>query len=162
MGKESHPRDDVVHQPKVPETLLANAACPSRVNRYRPVSRPGGPMSASLIGHLGSSTFRLATMPVSMSLTGSCFSSKSAPRPFHDGDSRTKVEQSLPRPCRQTKGRFKRTYELPHPSSHEGHHSTARWSSSFLLSDLILHGFHAAAVVLASTGIRCRQPRYDA
>jgi hypothetical protein len=41
--------------------------------------------AASLIGHLGSSTFRLATMPVSMSLTGSCFSSESAPRPFHHG-----------------------------------------------------------------------------
>src|SRR5450432_25240 len=26
----------------------------------------------------------------------------------------------------------------PHPSSREGHHSTARWSSSFLLLDLIL------------------------
>ncbi len=33
----------------------------------------------------------------------------------------------------------------PHPSSREGHHSTARWSSSFLLSGLILHGSHAAA-----------------
>src|SRR5579862_7544874 len=32
----------------------------------------------------------------------------------------------------------------PHPSSREGHHSTAGWSSSFLLSDVILHGFHAA------------------
>jgi hypothetical protein len=27
----------------------------------------------------------------------------------------------------------------PHPSSREGHHSTARWSSSFLLLHLILH-----------------------
>jgi hypothetical protein len=33
----------------------------------------------------------------------------------------------------------------PHPSSREGHHSTARWSSSFLLSRLILCGSHAAA-----------------
>jgi hypothetical protein len=33
----------------------------------------------------------------------------------------------------------------PHPSSREGHHSTARWSSSFLLSDLILWVSHAAA-----------------
>src|SRR5881396_2498478 len=33
----------------------------------------------------------------------------------------------------------------PHPSSREGHHSTAQWSSSVLLLDLILHGFHAAA-----------------
>src|SRR5271165_700618 len=31
----------------------------------------------------------------------------------------------------------------PHPSSREGHLSTTRWSSSFLLSDLILHGCHA-------------------
>ena len=29
----------------------------------------------------------------------------------------------------------------PHPSSREGHHSTARWSSSFLLLDLILKRF---------------------
>ena len=51
----------------------------------------------------------------------------------------------------------------PHPSSREGHHSTAGWSSSFLLSDLILHGFHAAAGACSrvhrnsvpSTHIRC-------
>src|SRR5450830_1630065 len=42
-------------------------------------------MSASLIGHLSSSTFRLSTTAVSMSLTGSRFSSESAPRPFHYG-----------------------------------------------------------------------------
>ena len=49
----------------------------------------------------------------------------------------------------------------PHPSSREGHHSTARWSSSFLLSDLILHGSHAATASLVqrnsvpSTHMRC-------
>src|SRR5271154_5465899 len=51
----------------------------------------------------------------------------------------------------------------PHPSSREGHLSTARWSSSFLLSGLILAGFHAAAVACSrvhrnsvpSTHIRC-------
>ena len=42
-------------------------------------------MSASLIGRLGSSTFRPSTPTVSMSLTGSCFSSESALRPFHHG-----------------------------------------------------------------------------
>src|SRR5258705_446250 len=41
--------------------------------------------SASLIGRLGSSAFRLSTTTVSMSLTGSCFSSESAPGPFHHG-----------------------------------------------------------------------------
>src|SRR5664280_899136 len=45
-------------------------------------------MSASLIGHLGSSAFRLSTTTMSMSLTGSCFSSESAPRPFHHGGAR--------------------------------------------------------------------------
>ena len=52
---------------------------------------------------------------------------------------------------------------LPHPSSREGHHSTARWSSSFLLSRLILCGSHAAAGCsrvhwnsVPSTQMRCR------
>src|SRR6201987_6490899 len=42
-------------------------------------------MSASLIGHLGSSTFRLSINAVSMSLAGSCFPSEAAPGPFHHG-----------------------------------------------------------------------------
>ena len=42
-------------------------------------------MSASLIGRLGSSTFRLSAAAVSMSLTGSCFSSELALGPFHHG-----------------------------------------------------------------------------
>src|SRR5664279_5055691 len=41
--------------------------------------------AASLIGRLGSSTFRLSTTAVLMSLTGSRFSSESAPGPFHYG-----------------------------------------------------------------------------
>ena len=36
----------------------------------------------------------------------------------------------------------------PHPSSREGHHSTARWNSSFLLSQLILHRPYAATTSL--------------
>ena len=53
----------------------------------------------------------------------------------------------------------------PHPSSREGHLSTARWNSSVLLSisDLILHGCHAAAAACSrvqrnsvpSTQMRC-------
>jgi len=51
----------------------------------------------------------------------------------------------------------------PHPPSREGHLSTARWSSSFLLSGLILNGFHAAAAACSrvhrnsvpSTQMRC-------
>jgi len=49
-------------------------------------ARPHKPaMSASLIGRLGSSAFRLSAIAVSMSLAGSCFSSESAPGPFHHG-----------------------------------------------------------------------------
>ncbi len=49
----------------------------------------------------------------------------------------------------------------PHPSSREGHHSTARRSSSVLLWRLILHGPYAAATSLVqrnsvpSTHMRC-------
>jgi hypothetical protein len=68
-------------------------------------------MSASLIGRLGSSTFRPSTTTVSMSPAGSRFSSESAQGPsimgFED-----EVEQSLGRPCRQTDGRSKRTCDL--------------------------------------------------
>ena len=66
---------------------------------------------ASLIGRSGSSVFRLSTAVVSMSLAGSCFSSESAPRPFHHGFE-DEVEQSYGRPCRQTNGRSKRPNEL--------------------------------------------------
>ena len=71
------------------------------------------------------------------------------------------VEQSLGRPCRQTNGRSKRTTISPHPSSREGHHSTAWWSSSFLLFDLVLHDTHATAISrvhrnsVPSTQMRC-------
>jgi len=56
--------------------------------RFMAQSGPGARgslMSASLIGHSGSSTFRLSHLTVSMSLAGSCFSSESAPAPFHHG-----------------------------------------------------------------------------
>src|SRR4051812_29323780 len=49
----------------------------------------------------------------------------------------------------------------PHPSSREGHRSTAGWSSSFLLSDLILYCCYVAATSLVqrnsvpSTQMRC-------
>src|SRR6185369_15788465 len=68
-------------------------------------------MSASLIGRLESSAFRLSTSTVSMSLTGSCFSSESAPRPFHHGI-RRRGGTIFGTPCRQCDGRSKRTYDL--------------------------------------------------
>src|ERR1035437_4257429 len=75
------------------------------------ITRRRYPMFASLIGRLGSSTFRLSTTAMLMSLTGSRFSSESAPGPsimgFED-----EAEQSLGRPCRYTNGRSKRTLAL--------------------------------------------------
>src|SRR5262245_56360343 len=55
------------------------------------------------------------------------------------------VERSFGRPCRQSDGGPSGHAIAPHPSSREGHHSTARWSSSFLLSDLILYGLELKA-----------------
>ena len=51
----------------------------------------------------------------------------------------------------------------PHPSSREGHLSTAGWNSSFLLSDVIPYGLHAATAACSrvqrnsvpSTQMRC-------
>ena len=71
------------------------------------------------------------------------------------------AEQSMWRPCRQMTAGPSGHANSPHPSSREGHHSTARWSSSFLLSDLIRRGRHAAAASrvhrnsVPSTQMRC-------
>src|ERR1700676_642973 len=88
--------------------------------------------SASLIGHLRSSTFRLSTYAVSMSLAGSCFSSESA----HQGPSimgfEDEAEQSFGRPCRQKNGRTKRTHELTSsivPRGTSFHRSAELWFS---------------------------------
>ena len=113
-------------------------------------------MSASLIGRLGSSAFRLSTRTVSRSLAGSCFSTESAHRPFHHGIRRrggTIFWAALPSagPSRHANS--------PHPSSREGHHSTAWWSSGFLLL-LISLGAHAVTSLVhlnsvPSTQMRC-------
>ena len=58
--------------------------------RARTHKTAAGGMSASLIGHSGSSAFGLSTTTVSMSLTGSCFSSESAPGALVSWDSRTR------------------------------------------------------------------------
>src|SRR5438105_9739800 len=153
-------------------------------------------MSASLIGRLGSSTFRPSAAAVSMSLAGSCFSSESAPGPFHHGVRRrggtiftaafsnrpSGVKRfqtihhhsfdvarglvllfgigtmALPSWCSKTvwnnlyRGLVIRRAtgpsghtNSPHPSSREGHLSTAWWNSSFLLSHLVTCVPHATA-----------------
>src|SRR6266481_4650226 len=107
---------------------------PFRVKRFQTIHRYSVDV-ASLIGHLGSSAFRLSTATVSMSLTGSCFSSESAPGALPSWDSRTRWNNlSGDLAVNVTAGSSGRT-NSPHPSSREGHHSTARWSSSVLLLD---------------------------
>jgi hypothetical protein len=116
-------------------------------------------MSASLIGRLRSSAFRLSTITVLMSLAGSCFSTESAHRPFHHGirgRGGTIFRAALP-PAGPS-----RHANSPYPSSREGRHSTARWSSSFLLWHLICNDRHAAAAAslvqrnsVPSTQMRC-------
>src|SRR5215475_10036288 len=69
-------------------------------------------MSASLIGHSGSSAFRLSTTTVSMSLTGSCFSSESAPGALPSWDSKTRWNNLLGGLAVRRTGRSKRTCEL--------------------------------------------------
>ncbi len=118
-------------------------------------------MPASLIGRLGSSTFRLSTTAMSMSPTGSRFSPESALGPFHHGI-RGRGGTIFGRPSRQATAGPSGHANSPRPSSREGHLSTAGWSSSVLLS-LILHGCHAAAATCSgfqrnsvpSTQMRC-------
>src|SRR5262249_46352298 len=75
--------------------------------------------------------------------------------------SEDEVEQSSPRPCRQSDGRCKRTCELTSSIVPRGTSSTVRWSSNLLLWPLILLEPHAAAVSLVqrnsvpSTQMRC-------
>src|SRR5262249_29316038 len=69
---------------------------------------------------------------MSMSLTGSCFSSDSAPRPFHHWDSKTRWNNLLDGlAVGMTAGPSDRTISA-HPSSREGHHSTIGWKLDFL------------------------------
>src|SRR6202163_1450942 len=83
-------------------------------NRHQGPSIMGfedGVEQSSLIGHLRSSAFRLSTSAMAMPLTGSCFSSESAPRPFHHGirgRGGTIFWAALP----SIDGRTKRTCEL--------------------------------------------------
>src|SRR5262249_30313535 len=132
-----------------------------------PLTHQGGrlkmvcPLSASLIGHSGSSAFRLSTTTVSMSLTGSCFSSESAPGALPSWDSRTRRNDlSGGLAVRRTVGPSGHA-NSPHPSSREGHHSTARWRLE------CPYGIRCCTVfmlllllwpVLGSSGTRCRQP----
>ncbi len=71
------------------------------------------------------------------------------------------AEQSYRRPCRQSNGRSKRTYELTSSIVPRGTSFHRWWSSIFLLWRLILRGSHAAVTSrvhrnsVPSTQMRC-------
>jgi len=100
-------------------------------------------MSASLIGRLGSST---SDCP---QLRCRCRSrARASLRNRHRGPSimgfENEAEQSKWRLCHQTTAGPSGHTISPHPPSREGHHSTVRRNSRFLLSTLIECGSHAA------------------
>ena len=134
--------------------------CPSKTSNECQVEPRDNAMSASLIGRFGSSAFRLSTVQCR------CRSrARASLRNRRQGPSimgfENEVEQSIGRPCRRTDGRSSGHANSPHPSSREGHHATAWWSSRFLLSGLILHCHAAAASCrlqrnsVPSTQMRC-------
>ena len=119
--------------------------------------------SSSLIGRSGSSAFRLSTSYGVDVAHGLVLLFGIGTKALPSWDSKTRwnnLYHGLT--VRVTAGPSGHAIS-PHPSSREGHHSTARWSSSFLLSDLILRGFHAAAAACSrvhrnsvpSTHMRC-------
>jgi hypothetical protein len=119
-------------------------------------------MSASLIGHSGSSAFRLSTHCSVDVAHGLVLLFGIGTKAVPSWGSKTRwnnLYRGLA--VRRTAGPSDQT-NSPHPSSREGHHSTAWWSSSVLLLHLILHGSHAATTSrvqrnsVPSIHIRCR------
>src|SRR5208283_2902105 len=117
---------------------------------------------ASLIGRSGSSAYQTihrCSVDVSRGLLLFGLGTKALP----SWESRTRWNNlSGGLAVRRMAGPSDRT-NSPHPSSREGHLSTAGWSSSFLLSHVILQGFHAATACslvhrnsVPSTQMRCR------
>src|SRR5436305_9527707 len=91
-------------------------------------------MSASLIGRLGSSAFRLSTATVSDVTRGLVLLFGIGTKALPSWDSKTRRNNLWSGlAVLQTVGPSGHT-NLPHPSSREGHHPTARWSSGVLLS----------------------------
>jgi hypothetical protein len=102
-------------------------------------------MSASLIGRLGSSAFRLSTHCSVDVARGLVLLFGIGTKALPSWDSKTRWNDLLHGLTVRVTAGASGHANSPHPSSREGHHSTVGWSSSFLLSDLILPGFHAAA-----------------
>ena len=129
---------------------------------FWPIRASSANQISSLIGRSGSSA-QTIHHSVSMSLTGSCFSSGISAKALPAWDSRTRwnnLSSSGLAVSLNNRGPRNLT-NSPHPSSREGHHSTAWWISSFLLSHFILHGSHAGSTSrlhrnsVPSTHMRC-------
>jgi hypothetical protein len=144
--------------------LLLRASQPAHVccGSVRHFERPLE-MSASLIGRLRSSAFETIHHQVSMSLAGSCFSPESAARPFHHGirgRGGTIYAAAFTVEERQVQADM-RTHLIHRPA--RDIIPPLGGNSSFLLLDLIPHGFHAAAAACSrvqrnsvpSTHMRC-------
>ena len=133
------------------------------VHPIRDISRRRSSSVASLIGHSGSSAFRpSAAAAVCRYHSRARASLRNRPKAHPSWDSRTRRNNlSGGLASKRTVGPSDRA-NSPHPSSREGHHSTAGWSLDFLLSHLILNGAHAAATSrvqrksVPSTQMRCR------
>jgi hypothetical protein len=134
---------------------VKSALGPQRTCRLRTT------MSASLIGRLGSSAFRPSAITVSMSLAGSCFSSESAPGPFHHGIRRrggTIFTAALPSDERQVQADI-RTHLIHRPARD----IFPRLGGIRVFSYRIwLPASLMLLRPLGSTGTRCRQPKCGA
>jgi hypothetical protein len=127
-------------------------------------------LSASLIGRFGSSTFKPSTTTFQTIHHCSVDIARGLVLLFGLGaralplwDSKTRRNNlSGGLTVRLTAGPSGQT-NSPHPSSREGHLSTAQWNSSVLLSHWLLNGIHAAAATCSrvqrnsvpSTHMRC-------
>jgi len=118
-------------------------------------------MSPSLIGRLGSSAFRLSHHCGIDVAHGLVLLFGIGTRALPSWDSKTR-RNNLYRglAVRRMAGPRRHTIS-PHPSSREGHHSTDRWNSSFLLLHMILNSCHPAMTSrvqrnwVPSTHMRC-------
>ena len=100
---------------------------------------------ASLIGRLGSSVFRRSDRCSVDVAHGLVLLFGIGTKALPSWDSKTRWNNLWGGlAVRRTAGPSDRT-NSPHPSSREGHRSTARWSSSFLRLHLILYSRHAVA-----------------
>ena len=106
------------------------------------------PMSASLIGHFESSAFQTIQRCSVDVARGLVLLYGLGATALPSWDPRTRWNNLLGGLSVNRTAGPSRHANSPHPSSREGHYSTAWWSSSFLLSPLILSGPHAAAASL--------------